>query len=56
MKLYSEKTVDKIIEIIAEECDDETQDRIRDRLEKMDEAGGRDMTGPRRAWVEQVHT
>ena len=39
MKLYSDKTIDKIMEIIVMECDDETQDRIRDRLKEMDMVG-----------------
>ena len=40
MKLYSDEYIDKIVEIIVTECDDETLDRIRDRFKELDEAGG----------------
>ena len=38
MKLYSAKTIDKIMEIIVQECDEDTKARIKARFKEMDEA------------------
>ncbi len=38
MKRYSDEYIDKIMDVIVMECDDETLDRIRDRLKEMDDA------------------
>ena len=36
MKLYSEDYIDRIMDAIVMECDDETIDRIKARFEEMD--------------------
>ena len=36
MKLYSDKTIEKIMEILVQECDEDTKARLKVRFKEMD--------------------